>query len=107
MKVIQSRIYGTLDANQGEGQAGFRKDYSTIDHIFTLDQLIEKTKEYNIDVHLLFIDFSKAFDSVSHNYMWQTLVNQGIPKKWIQTIMEIYRDAKAYVKTAVEGQKSK
>ena len=42
MKLSKNRIYNTLDRNQGLEQADFRKNFSTVDHIFTLDQLIEK-----------------------------------------------------------------
>ena len=53
MKIVKNRLYGILDQNQGEEQAGFGKGYSTIDHIFTIDQLMEKAKEYRIEVNLL------------------------------------------------------
>jgi len=32
-KLIKTTIYENLDLNQGAEQAGFRKNYSTIDHI--------------------------------------------------------------------------
>ena len=32
--------------------------------IFTLSQIIEKTVEYQIGVHNLFIDFKSAYDSI-------------------------------------------
>jgi hypothetical protein len=36
---------------------GFRKGKSTINEIFSLSQIMEKTAEYQIGVHHLFIDF--------------------------------------------------
>jgi len=35
-----------------------------IDHIFCIRQILEKKWEYNEEVHQLFIDFKKAYDSV-------------------------------------------
>ena len=80
-KIVKNGIYNIPDQNQGMEQAGFRKDFSTIDHIFTLDQLIEKANEYKIEMNFIFIDFSKAFDSIKHTELWQALANQGTPKK--------------------------
>ena len=56
----------TLDENQPWEQAGFRKGYSTTDHLHALNQLIEKSKEYQRPLCLSFIDYEKAFDSVEH-----------------------------------------
>lgn len=44
--------------------AGFRKEYSTIEQLHTIRQLIEKSIEWNIQLWIAFIDFKKAFDSL-------------------------------------------
>ena len=44
--------------------AGFRRNRSTIDNIFCIRQILEKKWEYNVEVHHLFMDFKKAYDSV-------------------------------------------
>ena len=55
-----------LDKNQPVEQAGFRSQICTIDHLQATNQLIEK-----------------AFDSVEHKPILQTLKNQGIQNKYI------------------------
>eukprot|EP00106_Octopus_bimaculoides_P000464 XP_014767906.1 PREDICTED: RNA-directed DNA polymerase from mobile element jockey-like [Octopus bimaculoides] len=40
-KIIAERLSQQIDEQQPREQAGFRKMYSTIDHIFTLTQLLE------------------------------------------------------------------
>ena len=45
-------------------QAGFRKGCSTTDHLQALNQIIEKSNEYNSPLCIGFIDFEKAFDTV-------------------------------------------
>ena len=43
-----------------EGQAGFRKDYSTIDNIFVLDTIINKTLHTpKAKLYCVFVDFKK------------------------------------------------
>ncbi|KAA5557034.1 hypothetical protein F3G48_33075, partial [Pseudomonas aeruginosa] len=47
-KIILKRIERTLDENQPIEQAGFRKDYSVIDHIHVVRQILEKYNEYQL-----------------------------------------------------------
>ena len=44
-RLLQTRIERTLDENQSREQAGFRKGYSTTDHLQALNQIIEKSNE--------------------------------------------------------------
>ena len=54
-----------------ENQAGFRKQYSTLDHIFSLNAIIEILKHRNKKLFCCFVDFSSAFDSVWRVGLWQ------------------------------------
>ena len=47
-----------------ENQAGLRAGYSTTDHIFVLQTLIELLKVKKMKLFCSFVDFSKPFDSV-------------------------------------------
>ncbi|XP_037874874.1 uncharacterized protein LOC119630243 [Bombyx mori] len=53
-----------LDESQPPEQAGFRGGYSTIDHIHTIRQIIQKAYEYNQPLCLAFVDHEKDFDSI-------------------------------------------
>ncbi len=49
-----------------------------MDHLHVMNQIVEKSEEYDLTIYLAFVDFEKAFDSVKHNYLLSSLRNQGI-----------------------------
>jgi hypothetical protein len=89
-KTILNRIQKTIDQEQDEAQAGFRQDYSTVDHILTICELIERCQEYRKPLYICFVDFEKAFDSVEMNALWTALQQQGIHPRIIRLLRSIY-----------------
>ena len=67
-----------------ENQAGFRKHYSTTDHIFALYSLIEILKHEKKKLFCSFIDLSKAFDSVWRIGLWRKLLDNSIDGKFLK-----------------------
>jgi len=53
-----------------ESQCGFVTGKSTTDSSFALQQLQEKCRLQNQDLYLLFIDLTKAFDTVNREALW-------------------------------------
>ena len=49
------------------------------------------------------IDFTKAFDSISHKSIWKALNSQGINHEYIRLLKKIYQGQKASVQTDVES----
>ena len=87
-----------------EEQAGFRKNYGTSDHIFTLVSMIKqclfgskKSKFY-----VAFIDYAKAFDSVDRESLWMILRKIETSTKMLQMLQGMYRSVKSCVKWANE-----
>ncbi|KAK6743191.1 hypothetical protein RB195_010447 [Necator americanus] len=74
-RAILNRIEKVLDEGQPCEQAGFRKGFSTIDHIHTVSKLIEVSREYKMPLCLTFIDLKKAFDSVETEAVVEALDN--------------------------------
>lgn len=62
--VLPRRMLKGAEEMHSEDQAGYRGGRSTVDHIFVLRQLIEKTWEYNTDLYCNFTDFTKVFNTV-------------------------------------------
>ncbi|KAE9415211.1 hypothetical protein Angca_002755, partial [Angiostrongylus cantonensis] len=83
-RVILNRIDRTLVEGQPCEQAGFRKGFSTMDHIHTLTRLIEVSREYKRPLCLTFIDLQKAFDSIEMGAVMEALDCQEVPTQYIK-----------------------
>lgn len=101
--IINKRISTTLEVKQPVEQAGFRKGFSTTDHIHTMELIIEKYQEQQRTLYISFIDYQKAFDSVSHNSIWESLAEQGVEEVYIKTIQSIYKNNKGRIKLETIG----
>ena len=62
-----------------ESQCGFRAGRGTIDMIFSALQLQEKSKEHHMSLYTVFINLTKAFDSVDREGFWKILRRYGCP----------------------------
>ena len=67
----------------GNYQCGFQKGKTTTDQLHTIRQILEKTKEYNIDTYHLFIDYKSAYDSVNREKLLEAMLDFNIPKKLV------------------------
>ena len=59
-------------------QAGFRKGRATRDQIAKIRWIMEKAREFQINIYFCFIDYAKAFDCGDHNKLWKILKEMGI-----------------------------
>ena len=93
--VILQRLKSLADIYYSESQSGYRDGRSTIDGIFTLRQIMEKCKEQQRDLHIAFIDFSKAFDCVNRELLFRILGKLGCSSKFVSIIKSLYSDVHA------------
>lgn len=103
-KIILRRIQNYLNYHLSIEQAGFRKGFSTIDHLFVLNQVIEKSREYQKEICLVFVDYSKAFDSLRHIFMLDALKNQGVPLIYQRIVADMYTNLEARILTEKTGE---
>ena len=97
-KIITNRITRTLDENQPREQAGFRRGFSTIDHLHAVNQLIEKCAEYKIPLVVGLVDYNKAFDSVEIPDVIEALQEQGVDPVYVNVLKHIYKQAKSFIR---------
>ena len=89
-RVLLNRIDAAIDRKLRQEQAGFRKGKGCTDQIFALRNIIEQCLEWNAPLHIVFIDFKKAFDSVHRNSLWKILLSYGLPEKVVSLIKLFY-----------------
>jgi len=99
LKIIQGRMEQIVTRELPDVQAGFRKGRGTRDQIANVRWMWERAREYNQGVFLCFIDYSKAFDCVDHETMWNTLRRMGIPEHLISLLHNLYDKQTATVRT--------
>ena len=99
-KIINNRLCNHLETNNllCEEQNGFRKGRSCQDHISSLYFLIENRKLSKHDTYTCFVDFKKAFDSVSRDMLWKKLLKAGINSNILSSIKALYRNANSVIK---------
>ncbi|CAG5100682.1 Similar to jockey\pol: RNA-directed DNA polymerase from mobile element jockey (Drosophila funebris) [Cotesia congregata] len=83
-----------------EEQAGFIAKRSCDDNIFTLLATIQLNLcNRKSQLHGLFVDFRRAFDSVPYDLLWKKLFNLGVSPKLIKILRNLYNLAKFQVKS--------
>ena len=76
---------------------GFRRNRSTTSQILTIRRILEGVWAKNLQATLLFVDFTKAFDSIHRGKMEQILLAYGQPKETVAAITILYRNTKVKV----------
>ena len=80
-RVIVNRLTTHLDSTLPESQCGFRSGRGTTDMLFAARQVQEKCREQNLDLYMVFLDLTKAFDSVSREGLSKLLLKIGCPPR--------------------------
>ena len=63
----------------------------------TIHRFLEGVRAKNLQVTLIFVDFTKAFDSIHRGKMEQILLAYGLPKETVAAITILYRNTKVKV----------
>ena len=97
-RVILNRVIKhVVDDVYPESQCGFRAGRGTIDMIFSLRQIAEKVREKNHEMYMVFVDLTKAFDTVNRTALWRVLQKLGIPENMLRVIVSFHEGMKANV----------
>ena len=66
VKILQARLQQYMNCELPIVPAGIRKGRGTRDQITNICWIIEKAREFQINIYFCFIDYAKAFDYVDH-----------------------------------------
>ena len=79
-KAMKLKLISFIESNKilSSSQFGFQKNISTQDALLQFSKNIYKQLDQSNSVLSIFIDFSKAFDTVPHNILLQKLDHYGI-----------------------------
>ena len=67
--------------------------------MLTIRQILEGVCAKNLEAKILFVDFTKAFDSIRRGKMEQNLFASGLPKETFAAIMMLHRNTKVKVRS--------
>ena len=95
--ILNRLITHIADSIVPESQCGFRAGRGTSDMVFAVRQLQEECCEQNQELHLVFLDPLKAFDTVNQNGLWKILQKSGCPDKLTALIASFHDGMQARV----------
>ena len=95
LNLIKNRIAPIIEQQLSGSQYGFRADRGTRDAICQLRIMAERCLEMQKTLYICFIDYTKAFDIVKHDLLFEILLKAGVPDTEINIIKNLYLQQKA------------
>jgi sorting nexin-29 len=83
---------------EGNYQRGFRQNRSTVEQIFTLRMLLQKSSEYCVTTYHIFIEFRSAYGTVGREKLYEEMKQLKIQDKLIRLVKMSMMDPRSRVK---------
>ena len=100
VQCLLEKLESETESFLSEWQSGFRKKRGCRDNVLTLRTLYDEMLERGETLYATYIDYSAAFDSVSHKYLDRALKEAGASDKSRALFRAIYDRASAVTKVA-------
>ena len=104
-KCLERKCREIVESKLEDRQCGFRPGRSTMDQIFTLKRIFEKSWGYGKDLFACFVDLEKAYDRVPRDKLCKVLREYGVNGQLLRGIRSFYCRPEIYVR--VNGKQSK
>ncbi len=95
--VLTARIKIALDQVISPAQTAYMPGRYIGTNIWKIQDVINFAHENQKEWVVLFLDFRKAFDSVSHIFLWNLLHKMNFPPSYILWIMLMYSCARSRI----------
>ena len=92
-------IWLESEGKWAKGQAGFRRQHSTMTHLITLRIIVEECRNDKSNLFCCFVDFRNAFDTVPRNNLWNILKELKVPLELKATAIRLHEDVIAMFRT--------
>ena len=102
LKIFQARLQLYVNCELADVQAGFRKGRGIRDQIANIRWIFEKTREFQKNIYICFIDYTKAFDCVDHNKLWKIIKEMRLPVYLTCLLRNLNAGQEATVRTGHE-----
>ena len=98
-KILFNRIKSVTESKLLGIQSGFRSGCSTTEQIMTLRLLLDTARTHKRSLTVVFVDYSKAFDSVDRRAIPVVLRLYSVPDPVVADVMQLYHGSNAAVST--------
>jgi hypothetical protein len=97
-KLWSSRLMKELSTRLSSEQKGFMPNEGCLEHIFTLDSILNDAKKKKKNLCIAWLDLCNAFGSIPHELIKSNLLQMGFPDSFIDLVMDLYTDSNCRVK---------
>ncbi|KAJ0870349.1 putative RNA-directed DNA polymerase [Helianthus annuus] len=96
-KVLANRLKTVIGSVISEEQSAYLSDRNILDGPLITNEIISWVKRSKAKAFLFKIDFEKAFDTISWNFIISVFEQKNFPEKWILWIQGIFASSRSSV----------
>ena len=95
-KVLANRLQTVLAILIGQEQSAYVKGRNLVDNVRSVIDIINEQNSHRRNAYIIFVDFKKAFDSISHKFLRKCLKHMGMGK-FVDYVMALYNNIESCV----------
>ena len=93
MRALTTRLTSAVPVIIHSDQAGFMKGRRIEDHTELIKLMINVCEVEEMDGAIICLDQEKAYDKISHDFLFKSLLKFGLPVHFVDTVRSLYHDA--------------